>query len=110
MITAGPNSFNDCAQVWDVETGGVVGVRCGLWFVVVPSLSQAGGWAGGSARGPPMSAGGEAGSSDLSPEAAGWVTSGDTPSQRASEQAGHEGVKYGNGSMHSNTGLRVGLG
>ena len=43
-------------------------------------------WSGGNAQGPFGNAGGAVGSSDLSPEAVEWVTSGDVPSQHTSER------------------------
>ena len=66
---------------------------------------------GGNAQGPFDNAGGAVGSSDLSPEAVEWVTSGDVPSQHTSELwCGPLGDCHGIGSKSSKGGAGRGSG
>ena len=66
---------------------------------------------GGNAQGPFDNAGGAVGSSDLSPEAVEWVTSGDVPSQHTSELwCGLLGDCHGIGSKSSKGGAGLGFG
>ena len=66
---------------------------------------------GGNAQGPFDNAGGAVGSSDLSPEAVEWVTSGDVPSQHTSELwCGPLVDCHGIGSKSSKGGAGLGFG
>ena len=66
---------------------------------------------GGNAQGPFDNAGGAVGSSDLSPEAVEWVTSGDVLSQHTSELwYGPSSDSHGIGSKSSKGGAGLGSG
>ena len=109
--TANPYSPRDCAQAWDCGVKGNGGGSgwCSGCFGHHSSWQRS--RLGGNAQGPFDNAGGAVGSSDLSPEAVDWVTSGDVPSQHTSELwCGPLGDCHGTGSQSSKVGTGLGRG